>query len=124
MSACRLHPRLRTYGSDAAKRRFGPWLCKNSARYNRTRNFGLYGHAESKKNAKICLPFGTTTKSDFVFTRPRPKADIDWYSSHFRAGVFTRYDALPWGKAMTRRSRKLADRTNRGGARWQRQSAV
>jgi hypothetical protein len=24
MSACRLHPRLRTYGRDAAKRRFGP----------------------------------------------------------------------------------------------------
>ena len=46
-----------------------PWLCKNSRRYNRTRNFfGLYGHAESKKNAKICLPLGITTKSDFVFT--------------------------------------------------------
>ena len=26
-------------------------MCKNSRRYNRTRNFGLYGHAESKKNA-------------------------------------------------------------------------
>ena len=52
----------------------GPWLCKNSRRYNRTRNFGLYGHAESKKNAKICLPPGITTKSDFVFTRPRPFA--------------------------------------------------
>jgi hypothetical protein len=24
--------------------------------YNRTRNFGLYGHAESKKNSKIFLP--------------------------------------------------------------------
>jgi hypothetical protein len=24
ISACRLHPRLRTYGCDAAKRRFGP----------------------------------------------------------------------------------------------------
>jgi hypothetical protein len=37
-----------------------------------------------------------------------PKADINWYSSHFRAGVFTRYDALPWvlGKVMRRRSRK------------------
>ena len=26
-----------------------PWLCKNSTRYNRTRNFGPCGHAESKK---------------------------------------------------------------------------
>ena len=30
-----------------------PWLCKNSRRYNRTRNFGLYGHAESKKTQKF-----------------------------------------------------------------------
>ena len=29
------------------------WLCKNSTRYNRTRNFGLYGHAESKKTQKF-----------------------------------------------------------------------
>ena len=28
-------------------------LCKNSRRYNRTRNFGLYGHAESKKTQKF-----------------------------------------------------------------------
>jgi len=28
-------------------------LCKNSRRYNRTRNFGLYGHAESKKPQKF-----------------------------------------------------------------------
>ena len=28
-------------------------LCKNSAGYNRTRNFGLYGHAESKKTQKF-----------------------------------------------------------------------
>ncbi len=26
-----------------------PWLCKNPTRYNRTRNFGPCGHAESKK---------------------------------------------------------------------------
>src|SRR5215471_3836880 len=31
----------------------GPWLCKNSTRYDRTRNFGLYGHAESKKTQKF-----------------------------------------------------------------------
>jgi hypothetical protein len=30
----------------------------------------------AKKNAKICLPLGITTKSDFVFTRPRPISDI------------------------------------------------
>ena len=30
-----------------------PWLCENSTRYNRTRNFGLYGHAESKKTQKF-----------------------------------------------------------------------
>ena len=29
------------------------WLCKNSRRYNRTRNFGPYGHAESKKTQKF-----------------------------------------------------------------------
>ncbi len=28
-------------------------LCKNSRRYNRTRNFGPYGHAESKKTQKF-----------------------------------------------------------------------
>ena len=28
-------------------------MCKNSAGYNRTRNFGLYGHAESKKTQKF-----------------------------------------------------------------------
>ena len=28
-------------------------LCKNSTRYNRTRNFGLYGHAKSKKTQKF-----------------------------------------------------------------------
>ena len=28
-------------------------LCKNSRRYNRTRNFRLYGHAESKKTQKF-----------------------------------------------------------------------
>jgi hypothetical protein len=28
-------------------------LCKNSTRYNRTRNFGLYGYAESKKTQKF-----------------------------------------------------------------------
>src|SRR5262249_31398218 len=32
---------------------FRPWLCKNSTRYDRTRNFGLYGHAESKKTQKF-----------------------------------------------------------------------
>jgi hypothetical protein len=29
-----------------------------------------------QQNEKICLPLGITTNSDFVFTRPRPKADI------------------------------------------------
>ena len=28
-------------------------MCKNSAGYNRTRNFGLYGHAESKETQKF-----------------------------------------------------------------------
>jgi hypothetical protein len=28
------------------------------------------------KNAKICLPLGITTKSDFVFAQPRPTTDI------------------------------------------------
>src|SRR5690242_12773550 len=30
-----------------------PWLCKNSTRYNRTGNFGLYGQAESTKPQKF-----------------------------------------------------------------------
>src|SRR5262249_35111596 len=34
---------------------FGPWLCKNSTRYNRTRNFELYGHAESKKTQEFAF---------------------------------------------------------------------
>jgi hypothetical protein len=29
------------------------WLCENSTRYNRTWNFGPYGHAESKKTQKF-----------------------------------------------------------------------
>ena len=33
-------------------------LCKNSRRYNRTRNFRLYGHAESKKTQKFVYDFG------------------------------------------------------------------
>ena len=28
-------------------------MCKNSTRYNRTRNFWLYGHTESKKTQKF-----------------------------------------------------------------------
>src|SRR5262245_54086636 len=30
-------------------------MCENSTRYNRTRNFGLYGHAESKKTQKFAF---------------------------------------------------------------------
>ena len=32
---------------------FRRWLCKNSTRYNRTRNFEPYDHAESKKTQKF-----------------------------------------------------------------------
>jgi hypothetical protein len=34
---------------------------------------GILGSTVTRraKNAKICLPLGITTKSDFVFTRPR-----------------------------------------------------
>jgi hypothetical protein len=32
---------------------FLSWLCKNSAGYNRTRNFEVYGRAESKKTQKF-----------------------------------------------------------------------
>src|SRR5262249_18309723 len=39
---------------------------------------GIFGPMVMRraKNAKICLPLGITSKSDFVFIRPRPKADI------------------------------------------------
>ena len=62
---------IRWYDQNVSdvSRRYESWLCKNSARYHRTRNFGLCGDAEGKKNGKICLPLGTTTKSDFVFTQ-------------------------------------------------------
>jgi hypothetical protein len=43
-------------------------VCKNSRRYNRTRNFGLDGRAESNTQ-KFCLPLGITIKSDFVSTK-------------------------------------------------------
>jgi hypothetical protein len=33
------------------------------------KEFWAYGHAESKKNAEICLPLGITTKPDFVSSR-------------------------------------------------------
>jgi hypothetical protein len=54
----------------------GVAIRENSTRYNRTRNFGICGDAEGKKTGKICLPLVITTKSDFVFAQPRPKADI------------------------------------------------
>jgi hypothetical protein len=37
----------------SAPRSYPTWLCKNSTRYNRTRNFGLHSHAESKKMQKF-----------------------------------------------------------------------
>ena len=36
-------------GYFAADVGYGSRPCENSTRYNRTRNFGLYGHAESEK---------------------------------------------------------------------------
>ena len=36
---------------------------------------GLWSCGE-QKNIKICLPLGMTTKSDFVFAQPRPKAGL------------------------------------------------
>ena len=36
-----------------ASDRYRAWLCENSTRYNRTRNFGLYGHSESRKTQKF-----------------------------------------------------------------------
>ena len=50
---------------------------KNYTRYNRTRNFWAIWSRGEQKIAKICLPLGITNKSDFVFTRPRPKGDIN-----------------------------------------------
>jgi hypothetical protein len=35
-----------------------------------------YWSCGEQKNAKICLPLGITTNSDFVFTRPRPTAEV------------------------------------------------
>jgi len=43
---------------------FRAWLCKNSTRYNRTRNFGLYGHAESKKTQKVI--FGSALRPNQI----------------------------------------------------------
>jgi hypothetical protein len=39
---------------------------------------GILGSTVTRreKTAKICLPLGVTTKSDFVFTRPRPLTDV------------------------------------------------
>ena len=46
---------------------------------------GILGSTVTRraKNAKICLPLGITTKSDFVFTRRRSEAAI-WLASVFR----------------------------------------
>ena len=49
LSSARHYDQIR-FRFHTAKR---PWLCENSTRYNRTRNFGLYGHAESKKTQKF-----------------------------------------------------------------------
>jgi hypothetical protein len=45
---------------------------------------GILGSTVTRKakKAKICLPLGITTKSDFVFTRPRPQADMDRRMPH------------------------------------------
>ena len=52
---------------------------------------GILGSTVTRrvKNAKICLPLGTTTKSDFVFTRPRPAADMgfDFVRPITQAGI-------------------------------------
>jgi hypothetical protein len=45
------YPQLFTRSNDG----FGSRLCENSARYNRTRNFEAYGHAQSKKTQKFIL---------------------------------------------------------------------
>ena len=49
------------------------------------------------KNAKICLPLGITTKSDFVFAQPRPGTDIcsnagDGTAVHLSAPGAVRHD--------------------------------
>jgi hypothetical protein len=57
----------------------GDPVCKNSRRYNRTRNFGLYG--TENKTQKFYLPLGITIKSDFISTKtlsgPRHSDDDD-----------------------------------------------
>jgi hypothetical protein len=41
--------------SNGANGGFGSRLCENAARYNRTRNFEAWGHAQSKKMQKFVL---------------------------------------------------------------------
>src|SRR5215470_12744796 len=42
-----------SFEARSAPRSYPTWLCKNSTRYNRTRNFEPYDHAESKKTQKF-----------------------------------------------------------------------
>ena len=42
-----------SFEARSAPRSYPTWLCKNSTRYKRTRNFEPCGHAESKKTQKF-----------------------------------------------------------------------
>jgi hypothetical protein len=87
-----------------------PWLCENSTRYYRTRNFGPYGHAESKKTQKFV--FRSALRSNQIaFSHDQDPSET------LAAGIFAvqttrfvdRHFLLWWpmvlspGKAMQRR---------------------
>jgi hypothetical protein len=89
------------------------WLCKNSTRYDRTRNFGLYGHAESEKNLSSARHYDQIR---FRFHTAKTRSGHSHLQNAGRhgPGIFAKTVSRPW------RRRKTGERINRrmwpGGA--------
>jgi hypothetical protein len=63
-------------------------MCKNSERYNRTWNFGLYGHAESEKTQQFAFrPALRPNQISFSHSQdPLPTlATLQWMSGYFNS---------------------------------------
>src|SRR5580700_11254182 len=76
-------------------------MCKNSAGYNRTRNFGLYGHAESKKTQKFVFRSALRPNQISFLHDQDPNATSASYSTSLSSCAKSL--SGPWGNAVRRR---------------------
>jgi hypothetical protein len=67
-----VYPNERKWPAVGRNVSYGPRLCENSARYNRTRNFEACGHAQSKKTQKFILQTRPPALQKRA-ARPRPQ---------------------------------------------------